>query len=206
MAIINSTQQVPENIRAQLEPPEDFERCYTHKVSVDGVQVYHLRYQPLASAEPTLCGEHYSAIVTPEGKIKGEMRMDARLSKERGGGDLPSEQAARQEALDYLNRKAPDLVDVHTVSWVAPHTEKVMLLSDEVPGGLSVTITGMKVKCHNTADGRWFWVIIGAGGQVVTFERDIVWHTMGSLRQTEMWLHDLWLVRTGRHLADVHEC
>jgi hypothetical protein len=55
----------------------------------------------------------------------------------------------------------------------------------------------MKVKCRNTADGRWFWVIVGPGGQVITFERDVVWHTSLGMRCTEMWLHDLWLMHRG---------
>lgn len=55
----------------------------------------------------------------------------------------------------------------------------------------------MKVKCKSKRDGRYFWVIVGPGGHVITFERDVVWNAAGSMRQTEMWLHDLWLVHRG---------
>jgi hypothetical protein len=44
-------------------------------------------------------------------------------------------------------------------------------------------------------DGRYAWVIVGTEGEVITFERDIVWNTSMSERSTEKWLHDEWRVK-----------
>jgi hypothetical protein len=65
--------------------------------------------------------------------------------------------------------QAPDLVSTHEVHWVERHDERVGTAAGEV------TVSGMKVKMRNTADRLWMWVIVGPGGQIVTFERDIVW-------------------------------
>lgn len=101
----------------------------------------------------------------------------------------------------YLKVRAPDLVSTLHIHWVAAHSEKLLLTARDVAGGLAVTVTGMKVKCHNTSDDRWFWVIVGPGEQIITFERDIVWNTGRNLRQTELWLHDLWLVQYERQFG-----
>jgi hypothetical protein len=162
---------------------------------VDDAPVYHLRFTPPDIEHAVLGGEHYSALVTPTGTLKGETRMDARLSEERSQAALPTADDARAIAWRYLAERAPDLAAAGELHWVAPHAEKLLLTADEVAGGLTVTVTGMKVKCRNTPDGRWFWVIVGPGEQVITFERDVVWHTGLGMRRTEMWLHDLWLVQ-----------
>ena len=51
----------------------------------------------------------------------------------------------------------------------------------------------MKVKCRNSADGTYFWVIVGSDNSVIVFERDIEWDFIRAGRQTEKWLHDDWL-------------
>jgi hypothetical protein len=192
--VLQEVQGVPEAVIAQVQPPDSFGSLWVQEVTVDGELVYHLRFEPTGTEAPALCGEHYSALVTPEGTLKGEMRMDASLSEELSPATLPTEDAARAVALRYLEEHAPDLAASIEVHWVAPHAEKILITCNEVAGGLAVTITGMKVKCRNMADGRWFWVIVGPGERVVTFERDIVWSSANGMRQTEMWLHDLWLV------------
>jgi hypothetical protein len=188
---------VPENIITQTHPPDGFVLRWMQQVSVDGEPVYRLRFTPEGMQQPVLGGEHYSVLVTPAGMLKGETRMDACLAEERSQAALPTADDARAIAWRYLAERAPDLAASGAVHWVAPHAEKVLLTADEVAGGLAVTVTGMKVKCRNTADGRWFWVIVGPGGQVITFERDVVWHTSLGMRRTEMWLHDLWLMHRG---------
>jgi hypothetical protein len=193
-AVLQDIVQVPEEIAAQTSPPDGFVLRWVQEVTLDGEPATLLRFTPAGAERCTPGGEHYSALVTPAGILKGETRMDARLSEERTRVALPTEDDARAVALRYLAEHAPDLATSGEIHWVAPHAEKVLLTADEVPGGLAVTVTGLKVKCRNTADGRWFWIIVGPGGQVITFERDIVWNTSLGMRRTEMWLHDLWLV------------
>lgn len=196
--IVQDVQEIPEKVAAQIQPPDHFKFRWMQEVTVDGKPVYHLRCEPARSPVPALCGEHYSVLVTPEGQLQGEILMDATLAEEIALAGLPTEEAARAVALRYLRERAPDLVAPIEIHWVAAHAEKVLLTSNEVAGGLAVTVSGMKVKCRNKADGRWFWVIVGPGERVITFERDVVWNTKNSMRQSEMWLHDLWLVRRGR--------
>jgi hypothetical protein len=190
-------ERVPEKIVTNTQPPAGFTMHWIKQVTVDSEHVYHLRFTPAEIETSALGGEHYSALVTPTGTLKGETRMDARLSEERSQATLPGEEDARAVAWRYLAEHAPDLTTSGEVYWVAPHAEKLLLTSDAVAGGLSVTVTGIKVKCRNTADRRWFWVIVGPGGQVITFERDVVWNTSLGMRRTEMWLHDLWLIHRG---------
>jgi hypothetical protein len=93
-------------------------------------------------------------------------RLDARAA-------LPSRDAALTAALATLQRVAPDLVGNVEVQWIEPHDEGV--------------IRGMKVKTRQ-ADGRYAWVVVGAKGETITFERDVVWSEGMSRRMTEQLL------------------
>jgi hypothetical protein len=101
-------------------------------------------------------------------------------------------------ALSFLEKLAPELLASFEIRWIEPHDEKLLVSRDGASEFL--TLSGMKVKMLNTADGRWFWVIVGTDGAVAVFERDIVWITLPGHRQTEKWLHDAWLAEKG--LAD----
>lgn len=196
--VVKEIGDLPEAVASRVEPPEGFGLVLTGEVEVDGETVWHLRFERDADSRGVnLGGEHYSALVTPGGVLKGETLMDASLSEEISEGKLPDEEQAREVALRYLERVVPDLAESIELRWIAPHHEKVFITSEEVAGGLAVTVAGMKVKCKSKADGRYFWVIVGPGGRVITFERDVVWNAAGSMRQTEMWLHDLWLCHRG---------
>ena len=102
-------------------------------------------------------------------------------------GALPSQDEARSIALRFLSGHASDLLQNLQISFIAPHDEPVQAESRPV------TLTGMKVKMRNTADGRWFWVIVGLDREVMVFERDIVWANHQGRGTTELWLHDSWL-------------
>jgi len=82
------------------------------------------------------------------------------------------------------------------ISWIEPHNEAVAIHSGDGTR-TTATLTGMKVKARNLADGRWFWVIVGGDGKPMVFERDIVWVTFPGHRKTEKWLHDGWLRENG---------
>lgn len=85
------------------------------------------------------------------------------------------------------------------ISWIDVHDEPIRI----VQGGhaTTVTLSGMKVKARNLADGRWFWVIVGSDGRPMIFERDIVWISFPGHRQTEKRLHDTWLLEQAEQRA-----
>jgi len=132
-----------------------------------------------------------SYILNDQGRLLGFTRMDAALQ----GQDLPTESEAEAIARDFLAEAAPDLLATLEKHWIAPHDE-TFRVTDGARSDV-ITVTGMKVKMRNTADGRWFWVIVGSDRKVMTFERNIVWATFKGRRQTEKWLHDSWLQEQG---------
>lgn len=165
-----------------LPIPGGFARVSETAVRVDGKSAELVRYERADRRNGGLGGEHVS-LVLGEGRLKGFTRMDGSLRS----GELPSQEESRAIAMGFLSVHAPDLLSRLQISFIAPHDEPVRLDSQVA------TLTGMKVKMRNLADGRWFWVIIGADRQVMVFERDIVWANLQGRRQTEKWLHDSWL-------------
>ncbi|MBE1237256.1 hypothetical protein IHV25_06305 [Phaeovibrio sulfidiphilus] len=107
------------------------------------------------------------------------------------GEPLPDREETENIARAFLADHAPDLLPTMKISWIEPHDETIV---DRTGGAeTTVTVTGMKVKARNLADGTWFWVIVGGDRTPMVFERDIVWIAFPGHRQTEKWLHDNWL-------------
>jgi len=181
--------------QAALVPPE-LETVGRRVVTVDGDPAILIRHERRDGRNAGLMGEHVSLILDPTGRLKGITRMEVTFALTEGGPPLPSRDRAREIGMAFLRAHAPDLVDRMRVHWVEAHDETIRVVEADGSGRL-VTLTGMKMKCRNTEDGRWFWVIVGGGEQVMTFERDIVWITMPGHRQTEKWLHDAWLTDQG---------
>lgn len=167
--------------------PPGYREVGAGEVAIDGGKARLVRYERADGRNSGLGGEHFSTVTDPSGKLKGFTRMDLSLRE----GELPGEEEAQSIAMRFLGTHAPDLLPGLRISFIAPHEETVE--SD----GRPVTLTGMKVKMRNTADGRWFWVIVGSDREVMVFERDIVWANLQGRRQTEMWLHDRWLEERG---------
>jgi hypothetical protein len=172
-----------------VTPPEGYTRVLAQPVAMDDAPVWHLRFEPAPTAgdRPNLGGEHFSAVVAPDGALKGVTWLDRRFAE----GALPEADRAQEIARNYLRSAAPDRIARMDVKWVRPHDEQIRIT--DAGHGRDVTVTGMKVKCRSTKDKRYFWVIVGPGDRVLTFERDIVWNTLRQKRQTEQWLHDAWL-------------
>ncbi|MGO4449514.1 hypothetical protein AB4Y96_11345 [Phyllobacterium sp. TAF24] len=169
------------------EMPAHYEQVTRRNITIDGEPAELVRCERLDGRNKGLGGEHISFIVDMTGKLKGFARMDLILTE----GNLPSTDEAREIAMIFLKQTAPDLLPKMDISWIRPHDEVLRLAQ---AGKLRTrTVTGMKVKMRNPADGRWFWVIVGADREVMVFERDIVWITFPGRRKTEKWLHDSWL-------------
>jgi hypothetical protein len=180
---------LPVRLDSRLRPPAGFEiLASVNPVALDGVPAWHLRYQRNDGQNGGLGGEHYSMVLSQSGQLLGKTWFSA----DQCHGTLPTAAQAQRIAYSYLEQHAPDLLPGLALQWVQPHQETLRTtLADGQ--SRSHTLTGMKVKCLNEADGRYFWVIVGPGGVVLTFERNIVWDFARSLRQTEKWLHDSWL-------------
>ncbi|MEM9027227.1 MAG: YcdB/YcdC domain-containing protein [Pseudomonadota bacterium] len=171
-----------------IEIPDGFQMVSRKSVAIDGTEAALTRYERKDGRNAGLGGEHVSVLRDRSGQLTGFVRM----TKDGEAGELPSTAAARDIALTFLKQAAPDLLPSMELHWIAQHDETITVATQGQRR--SITISGMKVKMRNTADGRWFWVIVGVNAQPIVFERDIVWITMPGHRQTEKWLHDSWLM------------
>lgn len=168
--------------------PQAYAYVSTLSVTVDGEPASLIRYERSDGRGAGVGGEHFSLVVSNAGVLKGLSWMEASI----GDGTLVSAEEARASAVAFLRQEAPDLLKRMEISWIKPHDEVIRTTQEGRP--VTLTLTGMKVKARNLADGRWFWVIVGANNSVMMFERDIVWVTFPGHRKTEKWLHDVWLM------------
>ncbi|WP_210188008.1 hypothetical protein [Bosea sp. CRIB-10] len=174
--------------------PAGYAEMARRRVAVDGERAELVRYQRSDGRNAVLGGEHFSTVIAADGRLKGFTRMDLDLA----GGQLPSREETRAIAMDFLRVAAPELLPAQEISWIEPHDEPLRVVRNGKTENL--TLTGMKVKMRNRADGRWMWVIVGADRKVMVFERDIVWVTLPGHRKTEKWLDDTWLAENGTTL------
>ncbi|WJV25511.1 MULTISPECIES: hypothetical protein [Pseudomonas] len=167
--------------------PSSHQETFQRAVAVDGEFAVLSRYERADGRNAGLGGEHFSTVVSDAGILKGFANMSLDLV----GKTLPSRERSEAIARDFLQQYAPDLLEQMRISWIEPHDEPLKVMRngrEEI-----VTLTGMKIKARNLADGRWFWVIVGGDAKPMVFERDIVWITFPGKRKTEKWLHDSWL-------------
>lgn len=167
--------------------PTTYREAGRRTVSVDGDTVELTRYERRDDRNTGLEGEHFSTVIAPDGTLKGF----AHISRDLAGKPLPTRERTETIARAFLQDYAPDLLLRMKISWIEPHDEPIQIKREG--RNETVTLTGMKVKARNLADGRWFWVIVGSDERPMVFERDIVWITFPGHRKTEKWLHDSWL-------------
>lgn len=167
--------------------PATHRQVNQRNVEVDGEAATLTRHERQDGRNAGLEGEHFSTVVAADGTLKGFANMSLDLV----GKPLPSRERSEQIARAFLQETAPDLLPRMKISWIDPHDEPIRVQRNGQTE--TVTLTGMKVKARNLADGRWFWVIVGADEKPMVFERDIVWVTFPGHRKTEKWLHDSWL-------------
>ncbi|HID8122479.1 TPA: hypothetical protein ACYX8U_004402 [Klebsiella pneumoniae] len=167
--------------------PDAYAQVSERAVSVDGENATLIRHERRDGRNAGLEGEHFSAVVATDGTLKGF----ANISLDLADKPLPSRERSEQIARAFLQETAPDLLPRMKISWIEAHDEPIRVQRDG--RSETVTLTGMKVKARNLADGRWFWVIVGSEEKPMVFERDIVWITFPGHRKTEKWLHDSWL-------------
>lgn len=176
-----------------IDIPGGYLLAQYERVNHDELPVYRLRFTK-DGADNGLGGEHFSVTIDAENqKLMGVMYLDKTLLSD----DYVTENEAKDIALNFLDKKAADLLDTIEVRWIRP-TCKVPLAPphDE---GFSLNdgnvITGMRVKMWANDTRKYVWVIVASNGEVISFERDIVWDTDQHCRITEKWLHDDWLTK-----------
>lgn len=195
VTVPSSSMSSPVNHPASLDPlgpvahfvPDTHVQVLQRTVRVDGDSATLFRHERRDGRNAGLAGEHFSAVMAADGTLKGF----ANISLDLAGKPLPSRERSEQVAREFLHELAPDLLPRMQISWIDPHDEPIRVWQDG--RSTTVTLTGMKVKARNLADGRWFWVIVGSDEKPMVFERDIVWISFPGHRQTEKWLHDSWL-------------
>lgn len=174
-----------------LEIPDAFVESSIRHEHHDGVPVTVTRFQPHPA--PTCGGEHVTVVTADDGTVYGYTRQICEYSSP----ELPTRDEAERIAFDFLRSIDPAYAAGLTVQWIEPHDETIAGADGE-----RLIITGMKVKTRHES-GLYTWVIVGAGGGVVTYERDIAWNSDHSRRETAMWLHDVWVVARDSDGAEI---
>ncbi|MFY9962095.1 hypothetical protein [Pseudomonas sp.] len=202
-SVANATTESTEDISVMNQAvnntiaiPAAYQEALRRSVKVDDESAVLTRYVRTDGRNATLGGEHFSTVVSDSGVLKGFANMSLDLVDM----TLPSREISETIARAFLQQHAPDLLERMKISWIDPHDEPVKVVRNGREE--TVTLTGMKVKARNLADGRWFWIIVGGDGKPMVFERDIVWITFPGKRKTEKWLHDAWVAEKQQDVSD----
>lgn len=162
-------------------------------------------------------GEHISATFNiNDGKLMGMVRMFA----DADNSDFISHQQALETAINFLRDNASDLIskkvvipqltkldngsriefdqedkllklDKVQIYWIGGHKELISI------NGQPKEVHGMKVKMYVPEQKLYVWVVVDKNNNVLIFERSVSWDFVKFQRNTQMWLHDPWLVAHG---------
>ena len=106
------------NITKQASPlllsllPEGFTPVSEARVEMDGRPVILSRAERSDGVHSGLGGEHISIVESEDGTLLGFTRMTREMAQP---ATIPSEDAARDVAMRFLERHAPDLLDKHDI-------------------------------------------------------------------------------------------
>lgn len=197
---------------------DGFKAIYAAEVSYyqgaerQALSVIWVRFQRSKTHEIQLNDEHISLVyeVASE-KLLGLTRMV--ISNE---STSVSHQVALEKAIAFLMVMAPDLMgqaitvpalnkfplssrmefpggyalnECLQLNWIGQHTETI------IQAGVEHMVSGIKVKYFMPKQNLWAWVIVDGEGNVQTFERNVSWNMPAMQRETQMWLHDKWLMQ-----------
>lgn len=180
-------------LQKTVDIPIGYQLTDTQMEKHDDLVMFRFRHTRKDGICSGLGGEHFSVSVDMDAtRVLGTMHVDRKHT----GAGLPDNDTARDAALKYMNRVCPELVPKLELKWIlalreqpeSPPRDSPFPMKDEK--GLTKLVTGIRVKFFAAAENRWAWVIVGRGGDIIAFERDIVWNTVLGRRSTEAWLHD----------------
>lgn len=172
--------------------PNDYTLVAVQGQKQNSADVWVFRFEKVSGENNGLGGEHFSFVVEKNHyKLLGFTWMDQKQTK----GELPSKEETIAIAKAFLDKAEPGLFGKLQNLWIDRHDEVITLRDSETMVNRAVTVSGMKYKCYLKEKDDYAWVIVGPGGNVITFEQGIVWNNG---RVTEKWLHDSWLKPIGR--------
>lgn len=195
----------------------DFHLQYANQISYyQGEQLTEatallLRFESSNNQNNNLGGEHITIIYDcNQHRLLGftDMHLESQHK------NPVTHQQALTVALDFLKKAAPDLLPEKVVTpelitlsasarmdfepeipfgklllhWIANHDETITV------NGKEQIIHGMKVKFEIPSQNLWAWVIVTPDAHIQTFERNVSWNMKSMQRNTQMWLHDQWLM------------
>jgi len=201
---------VPNLAELQLKYAEEIQ--YYQGNVIGDTPAWLLRFERKDGKNVGMGGEHITIIYEVNTrKVLGLTRMLSELTPEIA--DLTHQETLetvwtflKEQASDLVSNKLPTPMlnnidkkermeflpglDVGHVQlqWIDDHGETINL------DGRKTEIHGMKIKMHLPVTDLWVWVIVGIDNRVLTFERNVAWDFDVMQRQTQMWLHDDWLI------------
>ena len=176
-----------------IQIPDDYALVNCLLLNHDDQPIFVFRYEHVNGVCKGLGGEHFSvSIDLAATKVMGFMHIE----KQHCGPGLPTDDVARQLAIEFLPQVAADLVDSYEIKWIMRQLEEPNKIPHESPfpfrdeNDHKCLVTGVRVKFFFEKLGAWGWVIVGRNNKVIAFEREIIWSTTLNRRSTPAWLHD----------------
>lgn len=164
---------------------QDFmEKGFVNKHEFTGLyndkQVVLTRYTK--TKELNLYGEHVSFVFSGDTLIS-----HAKMYQSSNKKPEFSKEVAQKIALTFVKKRKPELLENYKVLWVDFHEENLKINNE------NLTITGLKVKCQNLNDKKYFWVILSADKKIMAFESEVIWDFLRASRVSEKYIHDSFL-------------
>jgi hypothetical protein len=195
-----------ELIQKTVKIPLGYELTDMQMCKHDDLVIFCFRHTRKDGVCDGLGGEHFSVSVDMDAtRVLGTLHVDRRHT----GTGLPDNDSAKETALRHLEAVAPDLLPRLELKWILPLREQPESPPRDSPfpmrdeHGTTRFVTGIRVKFFAADIKKWAWVIVGRNGEVVAFERDIIWNSVLGRRSTEAWLHDEYVFNERARLGDM---
>lgn len=166
--------------------PNNYELLFSREGIQNGESI--LLYRFVKEKNYHFWEEHFSIVVSKDSKkLLGLTWMDQKFQKKNNNLNI-SKSDVEKYALAFISKVESNLVGKIDNLWIDSHDEVIKV------DGNDLTITGMKYKCYIPDEDTYVWVIVSNEGEIITYERGIIWNNTMNRRHSEMWLHDSWLV------------
>lgn len=188
-----------DSVISKIALPTGYNLVGAEEKKHDNQPILWLRFQP-AKTEPLLGSSHFSLTWSvPENKIMGLMHLSPEFSAPCVTIETDS---AKDKACLFLKNMAPDLYQNIDIRWIKPQRQQAIDPPHDTGFPLAGhnDVIGMRVKMWDKVAEKYAWVIVANSGELISFERDVVWDSARHCRATEQWLHDAWLKNNNQQL------